>query len=399
MVLGMGPTALAIVRGLGRAGVTVYGIALYPSEVSLRSTYCRPLGAIDPLEEPERLCRRLEQFAHEHPAVVKVLYPSGDECVAFISEHYDRLRKHYRFYDGLAPQIVAALMNKKTFHEVCRAAGVDTARTEFPGDMAQAQALAQSMPYPCLLKPIEGHRWRGEFGLLKALVCRGRDEYLANLRRVAHILDNIMVQEIIPGGEENICSLIVYIDRNGRAVGGVTTQKLRQFPPGFGTGCAVLSASKPQIVAPSLRLLEAAKFHGMVEVEFKYCPRDRTYKALDVNTRPCRLGGLAEACGSTALVASFLDLGGLEMTLPPTRQKYGIKWLFWIRDMVSVVRGLPRGRFGLGEVIDSYSRPRTWCIYASDDPRPFFAYFLECASKCLKVAWKKVRRRWERWRE
>lgn len=379
VVLGMGPTGLSIVRGLGRQGVEVYGVGLNRWEAAFSSRYCRRLWAIDPREDPALLCRKLVQFSQDQPDCQKVLYPSGDEFVAFISDHDAILRRHY-LYEGHSPHLAEMFLNKKRFHELCTRCGVPTMRTEFPADMVHAQTLADSMPYPVLLKPIVYHRWAPHFGLLKGLVCADREEYLKNLPRVGPVIDNIMVQEIVEGPETNLRSVIAYIDRRGQAVGTFTSRKIRQYPPGFGTGTAVMSHPEDVIVEPSLRLLGAAGYRGLAEVEFKWCPRQQVHKALEVNIRPCRLGGLAEAAGSRALVASFLDMTG--QPLPSeSPQTYGIKWFFTSRDLPAVVKGLATGRFGIGDVIESYRSPRTWCVWASDDPKPFLGYFVEFAAK------------------
>ena len=391
VVLGMGPTGLSIVRGLGRKGVRVYGVGLSRFEVGLSSRYCTPLGAIDPRHEPERLCRRLIEFAQQHPDTTKVLYASGDECVAFISEHDAVLGDHY-VYDCLTPEVANRFLSKKAFHALCLAAGVPTMQSFFPQDVDGAMALRHRVPYPCLLKPIRWHLWAEEFGLCKGLVCPDPETYAKNLKRVAHVIDNLMVQEIVEGPEDALRMVILYMDGHGQAHGLFTGRKFRQYPPDFGTGSAVVSSPEADIVEPALRLLRQAGYRGMAEVEFKWCLRDQVFKAIEVNIRPCRLGGLVEASGAYPLYASFVDLTG-DPPFHQAPQRYGVKWLFMSRDTLAVASGLVHRRLRLSEVRESYRGPRVWCIWSRDDPKPFFAYFAEMTSKGFRTLVPRKRRR------
>lgn len=379
VVLGMGPTGLSILRGLGRNDIESYGVGLNRWEAGFCSRYCRKLWVIHPLKDAATLCERLVQFALARPDCQKVLYAAGDEYVAFVSDNDAVLREHY-LYDGLAPHVAQTFLNKKAFHHLCVKCGVPTMQSQFPDDFNQAQAMADSITYPVLLKPIVYHLWAPKFGLRKGFVCSDRREYLKNLPHVRDVIDNVMIQEIVQGPETNLRSFIAYIDRQGKAVGAFTARKIRQYPPGFGTGTAVMSHPEEPIVEPSLRLLGQAGYRGLAEVEFKYCPRQRVYKAIEVNIRPCRLGGLAEAAGSQALLASFMDMIG--QPLPPDDPEiYGIKWLFASRDLPAIVHGLATRRFGLRDVIESYRGQRTWCIWARDDIKPLLGYCLEFAVK------------------
>ena len=379
VVLGMGPTALAIVRGLGRKGVEVYGIGLSNSEISFTSRYCTKLCAIDPRHNPDLLCERLVEFAEKHHAKKKVIYPSGDECVAFISQ-YDRILREHYLYSDLSRQTAESFLSKKEFYNLCLDSQVPAPRAFFPDNLKAALSLQNCVPYPCLLKPIYYHLWAEEFGLQKGFVCRDKTEYTRNLYRVRHVIENIMIQEIIEGPEDRLRMLIAYIDHRGNAHGIFTGRKIRQFPPGFGTGSAFLSSFEPEIIEPSLRLLKTSQYHGMIEIEYKWCQTEQEYKVIEANIRPCRLGGLVEASGVDPLYASFLDLSGHNLT-GSYRQKYGVRWFFPARDIPAIIDGLLNRRFSFPDVVRSYKRPRTWCIWDRDDPTPFFAYFREMMSK------------------
>jgi len=390
VVIGLGPTGLSIARGLGRKGVKVYGISLSNLEVANNSRYCVKICTVDPRRNPDLMCRNLVKFAEQHANPKKVLYPSGDEAVAFMSEHDELLKKYY-LYNDLSRDIADTFLSKKAFYNLCNDAGVPTVQSFFVKDFDEATALVDSLPFPCFLKPIYYHVWATEFGLRKGFLCRDKQEYTKNLRKVRHVINNIVIQEVVDGLEDNLRMFIAYMDRQGRPHGIFTGRKLRQYPPGFGTGCAILSSPEPEIIGSSVRLLRRAGYHGMAEVEYKWCERESVYKVIEVNIRPVRLGGLVEASGVNPLYLSFLDLTGQKLESTQQQQVYGIKWLFLFRDIPVILRGLISRRLTLSGIVYSFQKPNTWCIWARDDTKPFFTYFAEIVSKSIRMWWRRLK--------
>ena len=109
-----------------------------------------------------------------------------------------------------------------------------------------------------------------------------------------------MVQELIPGGDDELYTVGSYIDAAGTVLGLFSGRKLRQSPPGIGT-CRVGEAVWVQeAVDAALRLLRAFNFQGVSQVEFKRDPRDGRFKLMEVNPRLWLWHGLAAALESTS---------------------------------------------------------------------------------------------------
>ncbi|HUT57560.1 MAG TPA: hypothetical protein VM238_03255 [Phycisphaerae bacterium] len=379
VVLGMGPTALSIVRGLGRRGVKVYGIGLSRWEVALRSRYCTPLGAIDPRHEPERLCRRLIEFAEEHPDTTKVLYASGDECVAFIGEHHVELARHYSF-SKLGPDTVELFLNKERFYRACVEHGVPAPFTLVPTSPDDLTAFIASGCFPCILKPKYYHKWAPKHGLTKVIYCQRATDLLAQGDSLGSRIADFVVQEVIPGPEEEIYVFAAYFDRSGQPHGAFVGQKIRQYPVGFGTTTAMRAASVPQIEEQSVGFLQKLGYQGLCDVEYKYDRRTNAFRIIEINPRIGRWYGIVEASGHDTVYCSFLDLSGVSLPPLPTSKTRPMTWVFASRDFLSLAASK---RFALVEVLRSYGGPVTWCIWARDDVKPFFAYIGEMATKGL----------------
>jgi len=119
-----------------------------------------------------------------------------------------------------------------------------------------------------------------------------------------------MVQELIPGGDDELYTLGSYLRADGEALGLFSGRKLRQTPPGVGT-CRVGEALwVDEVVEQGLKLLRALSFHGLSQVELKRDPRDGAYKLMEVNPRLFQWHGLAAACGVDLPLIAYRDLTG-----------------------------------------------------------------------------------------
>jgi predicted ATP-grasp superfamily ATP-dependent carboligase len=117
-----------------------------------------------------------------------------------------------------------------------------------------------------------------------------------------------MVQQLIPGGDDELYTVGSYIAADGAVLGLFSGRKLRQSPPGIGT-CRVGEAVWVQeTVDAALRLLRAFDFHGVSQVEFKRDPRDGRFKLMEVNPRLWLWHGLAAALGVDFARIAYLDL-------------------------------------------------------------------------------------------
>ncbi len=134
-----------------------------------------------------------------------------------------------------------------------------------------------------------------------------------------------MVQELIPGGDDELYTVGSYIAVDGTVLGLFSGRKLRQSPPGVGT-CRVGEAVWVQDnVDAALRLLRAFEFHGVSQVEFKRDPRDGRYKLMEINPRLWLWHGLAAALGVDFARIAYLDLLGRRGEPVTTEGKRG-RW-------------------------------------------------------------------------
>ncbi len=380
IVLGMGPTSLGLVRALGRKGISVYGIGLSKCEVALSSRYCKSIGAADPRYEPDKLLAMLVRFGQENNEKKKmVLYPTGDECVVFIGENYEVLSKYFIF-SKLNPEIVELFLNKGVFYNACLKFDMPAPVTYLPESVEELTNISKEINYPCIVKPKYYHRWAMKHGLVKGIVCDTSKDLLAVGEEYSEGIKQFIIQEILVGPETDIFVVAAYYDKISVSHGLFVGNKIRQYPVGFGTTAMMKTAHEQDLVSLSNDFMKRIGYQGLCDIEYKYDRRDNTFKIIEINPRLGRWYSIVEAAGHDTIHYSFLDL--IDQPIPKkTIESRNVTWVFISRDIPSILKNK---QWSIDSAIRSYAGPKTWCVWARDDIKPFFSYFAEMAVKGFK---------------
>ena len=304
---------LAAIRSLGRAGIPVFAADHRSSPLGFRSRYAQPVTVPDPLGDEERFVDAVARIGG--PAVV---FPTHDPPLNALARHADRLDGFlFPFPDW---ERLEAIQDKQHQLETARSAGAAIPETLYPTSATEAAGL----PLPVLVKPRHPDGFKRTFGK-QAFRCETTVE-LEGAYADAEPYGPI-VQELVPGGDEELYSLGSYLRADGEPLGLFCGRKLKQVPPLVGT-CRVGEAVWVQeVVDAGLRLLDALGFHGISQVEFKRDPRDGRFKLMEVNPRLWQWHGLAAACGVDLPLIAYRDLTGEEVvpaTMNGTRRTWSI---------------------------------------------------------------------------
>ena len=238
--------------------------------------------------------------------------------------------------------------------------GVDIPETLYPSSAAEAAG----MPLPVLVKPQHPDGFKRRFGK-QAFRCETR----AELERAYAQAEPFgpMVQELIPGGDEELYSLGSYLRHDGEPLGLFSGRKLKQVPPEVGT-CRVGEAVWVQeVVDAGLRFLRGLGFHGISQVEFTRDPRDGRNTLMEINPRLWQGHGLAAACGVDLPVIAYRDLTG-EQVSPASMNGSGKRWA--ISVMPCERPAVPRP-------------PYVDAVFAKDDLRPGLVHMARVARSVL----------------
>ena len=283
---------LAAIRSLARAGIRVYAVDHRPSALGFRSRYGERVLAPSPLADEDGFVDRLRALGQG------VVFPTHDEGLRAIARHREALDVLCPF-----PRDLERIQRKR----VQLAAAPDAPATRFPGSARDAVAAAEELTYPVLVKPSEpvGFRQRFRRQAIRCATAREVEEAYAQAEPFEP-----MVQEVIPGGDDELYSLGAYLDESLEPLGLFCGRKLRQTPRGIGTARVGEAVWVQEVVDAGLATLRALGCHGLSQVEFKRDSRDGRYKLMEVNPRLWQWHALATACGVDLPVIAYRHLTG-----------------------------------------------------------------------------------------
>ncbi|GCE46609.1 putative ATP-grasp superfamily ATP-dependent carboligase [Thermosporothrix hazakensis] len=370
VVLGSDFKALGVVRSLGRRGIPCAVVDNIPRSAWF-SRYTRMRIRWGGYMGDERFLHFLLSLAKRPGFERAVLIPVQDEGVELIARHSGPLSRLYR----LVTQdwdVIRWSSDKRLTDQLAREVGVPYPQTWYPRNERDLGML--DIPFPVIIKPaISVHL---QYTLRrKALSAMTLDELRAQYQRAAAVIraDEIMVQELIPGPGREQYSVGAFC-HEGRIVACMTVRRTRQYPIDYGLGSSFVEAlENPELVALAEKLVRHMGVSGMVEIEFKYDARVRTYKLLDVNVRPWGWHALCPACG---LDFSYMQYcAALDMPIEPVTPQYGYHWVRLLTDIPAGIQEVRQGLSTPFTYLRSLFGRTVFSVFDLNDPVPLPADF------------------------
>ena len=382
LVLNAGYAGLAAVRGLGRAGIEVhvmdhsYGPG-HASRYTAAATICP-----EPVTRAAELVKTLIDYRKKFDQD-PVVYPSSDAFFEFVSNNRDALMPLYRLALPSVP-VSAAAIDKRKQYEIAEAAGVPFPRTVYPKTLVEVEDVKDSIRYPVFVKPVVGHQWRRYFPD-KGFLIENASELLDKYREIIPTGLETMIQTYIVGPAAATHSVALYRTKDGRCIGSFVARKIRQSGEDAGVGTLVESCTDEELVAMSVRFVNAMDYHGIAELEFKRDSRDGISRLIELNPRLWLQAQLASDTGVDFAQIQYNDLTGQPLG-PISSSRPGLVWLDWITDYQSCRSAHRKGDLSLYSWLKSWSSARSYATFAWDDPKPFYVSSQPFVGSMLKSA-------------
>jgi predicted ATP-grasp superfamily ATP-dependent carboligase len=372
-VLGTGRTnSLGVVRCFGRRGIPVYVIdssGFKPHRFSRYGTVLRspPLNLAD-----TGLADFLLEKARQQPEP-PVLIVTNDQMALYALTYRHQLEPHVRFTS--APLSIARrFLDKAEFCMALREVGVDHPRTVLPTSLEEAEAAAGDIGYPCLLKPANSFLFNAAFGR-KAFVVGNRSELARGWHEAREKDLRMLVQEIIP--RRRLYLWYGYYDRASNLVAYFGYEKTRQWPPGLGVGCLVRASIQKDKIEMADLILRRLGYHGIVEPEFKYDPRDGRWKILEINVRTITLNRLSASAGLDMEYLAYLEAVGQPLAVGRGDQRERL----WTTTAADFASAFCDPSMTIRKWLASRRGPKVYGLFAWDDPLPAAVYFPEAVRR------------------
>jgi D-aspartate ligase len=355
---------LDIIRDLAAAAVPLLAVDDNPRALGLHSRLAAGMVCPDPREDEEAFVVFLEQLGPRLPRRA-VLFPTHDQYIWPISRHAKRLEPWY-FIPFSRWETMQRLHDKREQLETAQRVGVDIPQTVFVDDDDDLARGADEIGFPAIFKPVESLAFKTRFRR-HVLEIASRDELLRVYDKVRDC-GTLMLQDIVPGGDEELYTLGSYLDAQSRPLAQFTGHKLRQHPPRFGHVSMAVSLWVPELAEAGLRLLHELGYHGVSQVEFKRDPRDGRYRLMEVNARHWMWHSLATASGVNLSLAAYRDAIGDPYVA--RRQTDGLKWVVSLTDARDAFARWRKGDEKLVPWLKSYRGVKVDGLYSLKDPLP-----------------------------
>ena len=360
---------LAIMRSLGRHGVPLYGVDADPNAPGMLSRYCkrRLVCAFDE-NRPEGFLEALLKVGEEIGRT-SILIPTSDETAVFVTDHAEALSRWFIFPRN-APSLMRQLISKKGMYELVARHGVPTPFTLFPERIEEVEAALPRVKFPLMLKGVYGNRLQAR-NKNKMVVVHSPKELIAQYQEMDEPgFPNLMLQEYIHGGDDQIFIFNGYFNQASDCPIGFTGFKIRQAP--IHVGCASLGECRwnETVAKITTDFMKAIGYRGILDIGYRFDPRDGKYKVLDINPRVGQAFRLFVAENDMDVVkALYRDLTGQQQPVVSPRE--GRRWMIEDFDLISSFHYYQEGTLNFWQWVRSFKGVEEAAWFSWKDPYPF----------------------------
>jgi predicted ATP-grasp superfamily ATP-dependent carboligase len=347
--------ALAIVRALGRRGLTVIVGDDQPASLAGSSRYCaRHITYPSPYRDCDAFDRFLRGFVAREQ--IDVVMPVTDVTTHAVCATQARLRRHCML--AVPPfQAFELATNKARLLEHARQCGVPVPRTHMIDGRARLSEIIDRVQYPAVVKPVHSRTRTAEgwvLGTAHYAHSRAELEWLYDAHDYLAFHPSLIQERIVGSG----VGMFALFDQ-GQLVAEFSHRRLREKPPAG--GASVLSESlpvDPRLREFAVRMLGPLGWHGVAMMEYKQDRRSGELVLMEVNGRFWGSLELAVDAGVDFPFLAFQLARGIRPAVPPSYD-LGVKNRWILGDLDHLLLRLARSARALDLPTGAPSTVRT----------------------------------------
>lgn len=278
------------------------------------------------MEQEESLLACLNRIDHTYPSVPKILIGSDDWHVEIITGLRQKLGPNWTIPYS-SQEVISYVTKKANFYALCEKLGVDYPKTLVFNDMS-ASEIHLPFDFPVVVKPTNSITYQAlSFtGKRKVYIADTREEFeeAISLIRGGGYLEDIIIQEFIPGDDTSMHVLTCYTTREGKTIMSSLGQTLVEdhTPTGAGNHLAIRTLINEEVAEKAARLIEHVGYVGFSNYDLKYDSRDGKYKFFEMNARLGRSNYYVTAAGNNVARYYIEDyFHNSEITNPPSQKE------------------------------------------------------------------------------
>lgn len=369
---------IGVVHSLGLAGIPVLVGSFFRDNPALFSRFARDkyfFSCYDKSTYIDELCAYGKLFK-EKP----VLYSDDDRALLLISEHRERVAKYYRF---LFPEkeMVARILDKRMFGELCREKNLPAPASFDISSKADLLRVIDEIPFPCIIKPAHKENWWGDkFKTIvgqykKAFRFDTPDALIAFYDKVLKVHPEAVVQEYVPGEDDQLYSVNMFVDQGGQLQGYFIAQKRRIYPISAGTGCYIITVKDEEIINTAMDVARRLNLVGLLNIQFKRDTRDGRPRLMEIHIRNSFWSFIGTAAGMNLSSLYYFALTGQTPDKKP-QYKEEVKFFDLAKDIRAFLQYRRAGKLTLREWLHTYKGDFVIGGSLLNDPKPIIMNLL-----------------------
>lgn len=371
LVIGLCSHGLSVARALRRQKVDVYAVEKNLALPGAATNAVQRLFTVTGYSDAELLPALIAIRAQLPHYDQVVLFPTNDNHVRLLGEHFERLRPHYLLsWSGCIPEVLR-LQKKSELGATSVARGLLYPKSAVIDALDGAAAAVAGWRYPLIIKPVRPmSSFKTRVAASESLLLAGLAQYEADLP--------ILAQEYIAGGDDCLYFGALVLDR-GRVVQGMVGRKLASHPPAQGQTTAAEVVLEPRVLALTEQFFEGSHLSGPVSLELKKGP-DGSFWVIEPTVG--RTDFWSELCIAAGFNQPWQEyLLALGQPVTPAAVALDVAWYDAERDMLGY--GLQAWR---QRTLRPYGKRAAFTYLRRDDPGPFL--------RSCRAALKRASRKW-----
>ena len=273
---------LAVIRGLGLAGIPVVACGPHSDSLGLRSRFATERFVYtSPFDDPLRFASDVLDILQRTAA--KLVIPTVESTLVVLAEHREQVEQ-YAPLAATGAESLAIAVDKSRTVQLAQELGVPVPATLRCDSVEEALDRGAQLRFPVALKP-RGHALHGPTRHLLEFKVRYAESLDALGRLLATLPDGAgvpLIQECVRG--TGICVSAVF--DHGRPMVLFPYRRSREWPLSGGVSVVRESiALDPRLEEYVVRLLSRLVWHGVAMVEFKYDEIEDRFALMEINAR------------------------------------------------------------------------------------------------------------------
>lgn len=380
---------LSTIRCLGVEGV--HTVAMDYSEedrYAVASKYCNEKLIVPHFKkEKENFIQYLIDYSKKQ-SEKPVLIPCHDNYVEVIDEYLPTLKEYY-YIPQTEQGLYTKVMNKDSLAILAKEHGMNVPETVEIGEDNFYEKIEDIIKFPCLVKPVDSPAFVNKFRK-KLFIVNSREELDEAIELAQNADLEVIVQRIIPGFDDHMHTFDAYLNQDAKVTHWVTCQKLRQYPINYGASVYTVQKYVPEIYEIGSKFLEAIKYKGFAEIEFKKDAETGKFYLIEINARITNLNHLLYEVGINFPYITYREMIGQPLEPKGITETTNRAFWYWYEDMLAIRDYIKTNQLSVSEVFQSLLRPKTYSIWDWKDLKPGLRYNQLMLTKLLKRVTKRT---------